>query len=79
MDQQYCPGGNFPETPPETLRPDFLAKSLANPDKIFKKNAKKNFLAGFASDFSQNFRWDNVAGPHGRCTDFKNVIFEKNH
>ena len=39
--------------------PDFLAKSLANPDKIFKKNAKKNFLkilSGFASDFSQNIR-----------------------
>ena len=33
--------------PPETIRrgsPDFLAKSLANPDKIFKKNAKKNFF-----------------------------------
>ena len=36
--------------PPETLRggsPDFLAKSLANPDKIFKKNAKKNFFENF--------------------------------
>ena len=68
--------------PPETLRGGlriFWLKSLANPDKIFKKNAKKIFLAGFASDFSQNFRWDNIAGQHGRCTDFKNVIFEKNH
>ena len=39
--------------PPETLRggsPDFLAKSLANPDKIFKKNAKKNFFWKFCLD-----------------------------
>ena len=60
--QQCCPGGNCPETPlrpPPGGSPDFLAKSLANPDKIFKKMQKKKFLkilSGFASDFSQNIR-----------------------
>ena len=29
--------------------PDFLAKSLANPDKIFKKNAKKNFFEDYGN------------------------------
>ena len=42
VDHQCCPGGNCLETPWGS--PDFLAKSLANPDKIFKKNAKKIFF-----------------------------------
>ena len=32
---------------PEGVSPDFLAKSLANPDKIFKKNAKNFFFENF--------------------------------
>ena len=66
--------GDPPETPP---RGDFLAKSLANPDKIFKKMQKKMFLiilSGFSSDFNQGvsegspdkLRRDNIAGPHVR-------------
>ena len=73
--------------PLETLRrgsPDFLAKSLANPDKIVKKNAKKKFFWKFSLDLPvilarisgdpprrvsggspDNFRRDNIAGPHG--------------
>ena len=38
VNQQCCPGRNCPETPPETLRGGslgVLAKSLANPDKIY--------------------------------------------
>ena len=52
--QQCCPGGNRPETPRRPPRggfPDFLAKSLANQDKIFKKNLK--ILSGFASDLAE--------------------------
>ena len=39
VNRQCCPGGNRPETPrrppgdPPQGSPDFLAKSLANPDK----------------------------------------------
>ena len=40
--------GDPPETPHGGSM-DFLAKSLANPDKIFLK-----ILSGFASDFSQS-------------------------
>ena len=53
VDQQCCPGRNCPETPPGDPprgSPDFLAKSLANPDKIVKKNAKKNFFWKFCLD-----------------------------
>ena len=61
MNQQCRPGKNCPETPPESpLRgsPDLLAKSPANPDKIYKKNEEEKkqlkILSGFASDLVKN-------------------------
>ena len=59
--------------------PDILAKSLANPDKIFNFffSFLLKILSGFASDLAKksedprggspdNFRRDNIAGPHGK-------------
>ena len=60
--------------PAEIVRgsPDFLAKSLANPDKTFKKKFFLKILSGFSSDLAKgvsggspdDFRRGNIAGPH---------------
>ena len=90
--------GNPPETSrggsPGGLR-IFWLKSLANPDKIFKKIFFCIFLkilSGFASDLAKksgdpprgvsggspdDFRWDNIDGPHGMNTVLKmNVLYQ---
>ena len=48
VNQQYCPDENCLETPGGS--PDILAKTMENPDKIF----KKNFFLIF---FFENFVW----------------------
>ena len=54
MNHHCCSGGNHLETPLGGS-PDFLAKSLANPDKISKRKEKNLFkiLSGFASDLAK--------------------------
>ena len=78
VNQQCCPSGNCPETLGGGS-PDILAKSLANPDKIFTKKEKKNIYFEFASDLARisgappggisgQYRRDNIAGSQGIYT-----------